>query len=622
MKEKVLDPEAVLLRLIAPILLLLVLPLASPAAMAEPRHGIAMHGEPKMPADFEHFPYVNPQAPKGGELRLGVQGTYDSMNPLIVRGVPAAGVRDYVFESLLARGLDEPFTLYGLIAHAIEVPADRSAITFHLNPAARFSDGAPLTAADVAFSFEVLRDKGRPNHRAYFKKVERVETLGPHLVRFIFKPAEPEPGQPPRSSPSYDREMPLIVGLMPVVPAHVYTHATFERTSLEAPIGSGPYRVGRIEPGRSLTYTRDPGYWGKDLPVNRGRFNFDEITFDYYRDSATLLEAFRAGTIDFRTEEDPARWAESYSIPALADGRILKKEFATGLPAGMTGLAFNTRRSVFKDAKVRQALIAMFDFAWINRNLYHGLFKRTQSYFERSILSTSGRPASEEERRLLAPFIDRIKPEILAGTYRFPTTDGTGRNRANWQLGQSLLEEAGYRLVKGRPVDRLGRQLGFEILAGSTVQERLLISFAGDLQKLGIAARVRVVDSTQYQARLRTFDYDMIQTSWPSSLSPGNEQLFRWAAAAAVAEGSYNYAGVADPAVDAMIEAMLSALNPDGFVAAVRALDRVLLSGDYVIPLFHLPAQWVAHWRHLKHPDTTPLFGYTLDAWWTGKSTD
>jgi peptide/nickel transport system substrate-binding protein len=572
---------------------------------AEPVHAIAMHGAPKQPADFKHFSYVNPDAPKGGRLVLTSFGSFDSLNPLIVKGEPAAGIRDFVIESLMARGLNEPFTLYGLIAETVEVPEDRSSITFNLNPKAHFSDGRAITADDVLFSFEVLKEKGRPNHRAYFAKVTKAERLDDHAVRFTF-------------DASGDREMPLILGLMPVLPRHLIDPKTFDETSLSAPIGSGPYRVAKVDPGRSITYERDPNYWGKDLPVNRGRFNFDEIRFDYFREASVQFEAFKTGQAYLWPDEDPRRWANGYDFPAVKDGRIVKRDFDIGLPAGMTALVFNTRRKVFADPRVRRALIYLFDFEWINRTLYAGLYSRTQSYFERSILASAGRPADARERELLAPYAKYVRPEIMAGTYRFPSTSGTGRDRANQRAAFRLLKEAGYKLEGEMLVDaKTGRQLEFEILAASTAQEGLLLSFARDVERLGLKVNVRVVDSAQYQARLTNYDYDMIQNTWVSSLSPGNEQLFRWSTAAAKTPGTYNFAGVENPAADAMISALLAAKSEENFVSAVRALDRVLLSGDYVIPLFYTPKQWVAYWTRLRHPETTPLFGYNVDSWWS-----
>lgn len=584
--------------------LIVLLALSALSARAEPVHGIAMHGEPKQPADFSQFSYVDPQAPKGGRLVLGSFGSFDSTNPLIVKGEAAAGVREYVYESLMARGLDEPFTLYGLLAETVEVPEDRSSITFHLNPKARFSDGKPVTADDVLFSFELLKEKGRPNHRSYYSKVAKAERLSDHDVRFTFDAGG-------------DREIPLILGLMPVLPKHLNNADTFDSTTLEAPVGSGPYKMTKIDPGRSITYERDPNYWGKDLPVNRGRFNFDEIRFDYFREASVMFEAFKTGQIDLWPEEDPRRWANAYDFPAASDGRVVRKTFDIGLPAGMTALVFNTRRQVFADPRVREALILLFDFEWINRTLYAGLYSRTESYFERSILSSAGKPADARERELLKPYAGYVKPEIMDGTYRFPTTDGSGRNRDNQQKAFRLLKEAGYELKSGKLINKkTGRQLEFEILAASTAQEGLLLSFARDVERLGIKVKLRVVDSAQYQQRLTNYDYDMIQNTWISSLSPGNEQIFRWSASTAKTPGSYNFAGVENPAADAMIEALLAARSEEDFDSAVRALDRVLLSGDYVIPLFHIPKQWLAYWQRLKHPEKTPLFGYSADAWW------
>ncbi len=589
-------------KLIAAVTLALLLFL--PDAHAEPAHGIALYGAPKQPPDFTHFSYVNPDAPKGGRLLIGAFGSYDSLNPLIIKGVAANGIRDFTIESLMARGLDEPFTLYGLVAETVEVPEDRSSITFNLNPKARFSDGTPITADDVIFSLQLLKEKGRPNHRTYFSKVAKAERLSDRSVRFTFDAAG-------------DREIPLILGLMPVLPKHAINPDTYENTSLEAPIGSGPYRVGKIDAGRSITFVRDENYWGRDLPVNRGRYNFDEIRFDYFREGSVMFDAFKSGQIDLWPEEDPRRWANGYDFPAIRDGRAVKREFDIGLPAGMTALVFNTRRAVFKDSRVREALINLFDFEWINRTLYAGLYRRTQSYFERSILASPGRPADAREREILAPFPEAVKPAVMDGTYRFPSTDGSGRSRENQEKAFRLLQQAGYELQGGRLVEaKNGRQIEFEILASSTSQEGLLLSFARDVERLGIKVKLRVVDGAQYQQRMTDYDYDMIQNTWTSSLSPGNEQLFRWSSASAKQPGTYNFAGVENPAADAMIQAMLGAKTEDDFVSAVRALDRVLLSGDYVIPLFFIPKQWVAFWTRLKHPEKTPLFGYNVDSWW------
>jgi peptide/nickel transport system substrate-binding protein len=577
--------------------------LGSLAPRAEPAHAIAMHGTPALADGFAAFPYVSPDAPKGGRVTLGSSGSFDNLNPMIVRGEPVQGIREFVIESLMARSQDEPFTLYGLIAESIDVPETRDRVSFRLDPRAKFSDGTPLTAADVLFSFEALRDKGRPNYRTYYAKVANAEAVSDHEVRFVFKNAE-------------DRELPLILALMPILPRHAMSLEKFDETTLTPLIGSGPYRIAAVNPGRSITYRRDPDYWGRDLPVNRGRFNFDEIRFDYYREGSTLFEAFKTGAIDIRNEDDPALWAKGYDFPAANDGRIVREEMPIGLPAGMTGLVFNTRRAVFADPRVREALILLFNFEWVNKSFFNGLYKRSASYFERSMLSSAGKPADARERALLAPFPDTVRPEILDGTYQVPQSDGTPHNRTNARRAYEILESVGYSLQGGRLADAGGKPLAFEILAATTSQERLLGAFAGDLAKIGIAARIRVVDSAQYQARLKDYDYDMIQFTWPSSLSPGNEQLFRWSSKVAASPGSYNYAGVQNPAADAMIAAMLAAESNEDFVSAVRALDRVLLSGQYVIPLFHAPAQWIASWKRLAHPERIPLFGFNLDTWW------
>jgi peptide/nickel transport system substrate-binding protein len=582
--------------------LLLASLLAGPAA-ATPVNGIAMHGTPKHPPGFTHFPYVNPDAPKGGRLVLGTLGTFDSLTPFIIKGVSPASLRDYVYASLLARSGDEAFSLYGLIAESIELPEDRSAITFHLRPEARFSDGTPITPEDVLFSHAILKEKGWPYHRSHYAKVVSAEKLSAHSVRFTF-------------GAGGDREIPMILGLMPILPRHKMSAETFEHTTLEPPIGSGPYTVVRVDAGRSITYRRNPDWWGRDLPVARGRFNFDEIRVEFFRDAASLFEAFKAGEIDLRVEDDPGRWVEGYRFPAVTEGRVVRREFETRLPAGMSALVLNSRRPAFRDPRVRRAFILLFDAEWINRNLFNGLYQRTESYFERSDLASTGRPADARERALLAPFAGDINPEVLAGTYRFPASDGSGNNRANLQAAFQLLTEAGYRLENNVLV-KDGTPLSFEFLAQTRQQERLILSYARTLERLGIAVSIRQVDTSQYWARLKGWDFDMIQWTWPASLSPGNEQINRWSSKAAEIEGTLNYPGVENPAVDAMIDALLQAEAAQDFVAAVRALDRALLSGEYVIPLFFLPRVWVAYWKHLRYPTILPLAGLEVDTWWS-----
>jgi peptide/nickel transport system substrate-binding protein len=591
-------------KILLSLLLLIAWPLCPSAAA--PVHAIAMHGTPKHGPGFTHFPYVNPDAPKGGRLVLGTLGTFDSLTPFIIKGVSPATMREYVYASLLTRSGDEAFSLYGLIAESVDLPEDRSQITFHLRPQARFADGAAITPEDVLFSHEVLKQKGWPYHRSHYAKVARAEKVSEHAVRFTFDAAG-------------DREIPMILGLMPILPKHTTNLDSFEQTTLEAPIGSGAYTVARVDAGRSITYKRNADWWGANLPVARGRFNFEEIRVEYFRDAASLFEAFKAGEIDMRVEEDPGRWLEGYRFAAVTDGRLVKREFETGLPAGMSALVFNTRRPMFRDARVRRAFILLFDAEWINRNLFNGLYQRTQSFFERSELSSSGRPADARERALLAPFAKDVKADILAGSYRFPSNDGTGDNRANMQAAFKLLTEAGYRLENNTLV-KDGSPLSFEFLAQTRQQERLMLSYARTLERLGIAVRIRQVDTSQYWGRLKNYDFDMIQWTWGASLSPGNEQINRWSSKAAAIEGTLNYPGVENAAVDAMIDALLQAEAADDFVAAVRALDRALLSGDYVIPLFYLPRVWVAYWSHLRLPSVEPLAGVDVDAWWTERT--
>ncbi len=602
-----------LTRLCAALAALAVIAGSTTMARAGSTYALAMHGEPKLPADYAHFPYADPKAPKGGRITLGALGTFDNLNPYTIRGLAPPNMREFVFESLLARSADEPFTLYAWIADGVDVPEDRSSITFHLNPAARFSDGAPITADDVLFTHAVLKAKGWPYHRAHYGKVAKAEKLDAQTVRFSFTPVKDASG-----AETYDREMPLILGLLPVLPKHKLNPDTFEQTTLEPPIGSGPYTVTAVEPGRTLTYKRNPDWWARDLPAMRGRFNFDEVRIEYYRDASSLFEAFKSGEIDLRPEDDPARWIDGYNFPAANDGRVIKSELPTALPSGMTALAMNTRRGKFADPRVRRAFILMFDAEWINRSLYNGAFKRTQSYFDRSALSSAGRPADTAERALLAPFLASVKPDILDGTYRLPETTGSGDDRANLQAAFKLLQEAGWTSRNGK-ISKDGTSLTVEFLAANRQHERLMLSYARNLERIGVTTSIRLVDSSQYFARLKTYDFDIIQWNWSASLSPGNEQINRWSSRAADIDGSLNYAGVRNKAADAMVEAMLNARGEEDFTAAVRAFDRVLMSGEYVVPLFHLPRVWIGHWAHLKHPSTLSLAGFDIDTWWSDR---
>jgi peptide/nickel transport system substrate-binding protein len=573
-------------------------------ALAEATYAIAMHGDPALPRDFAIMPYADADAPKGGRMVQGVLGTFDSLNPFIVKGLPAQSLRGYVFESLMARGYDEPFSLYGLLARTIDTDDGRSYVTFALDPAARFSDGKPVTAADVIFSWQLLRDHGRPNYRAYYAKVTRADALDERTVRFDLGNAG-------------DRELPLILGLMPILAEHAIDAAKFEDTSLARPIGSGPYTVAEIDAGKSVTLKRDPNYWGRDLPINRGLWNFNELRFDYYRDANAYFEGFKTGLYDVRTEHDPTRWQTGYDIPAVRDGRIVKEAFTNGLPKPASTFVFNTRRTIFADLRVRQAIAMLFDAEWINHNFFFDLYRRSASYFDDSELSAYHRPASERERALLAAFPGAVRPDVLDGTWSPPASDGSGRDRKTLRAALALLDAAGYEL-KGTTLRARGsgRPFHFEIMVTSRDDERLALAFASNLARAGIDAQVRLVDAVQYDQRRIVFDFDMMPYRWDQSLSPGNEQSFYWGSAAADEQGSRNYMGVRSPAIDAMIAAMLAARERPDFVAAVRALDRLLISGSYVVPLFYLPEQWVARWSTIRHPGRTSLFGYLPETWW------
>ncbi len=572
-------------------------------ALAQPQYGVAMHGAPKYGPDLTHLDYVNPDAPKGGELRLALAGTFDSLQPFIIKGSAAAG-RQYVFESLLKRVWDEPFSLYGLIAESVEMPDDRSWVAFTLRPEAHFQDGSPITVDDVIFSMETLRDQGRPNHRLFYSKIARTERLGERTVKFIFKEEEA------------DRELPLIMGLMPIVSKAYYSEREFNKTSLEPPLGSGPYRIVKVDPGRTIVYERDENYWGRDLPINRGQYNFERIHYDYFRDGNVLIEAFKAGEYDLRAEPSAERWATNYSFPAVAEGKVKLETLANTRPAGMRGFVFNTRREIFADVRVREAISQLFDFEWTNANLLHGAYKRTTSYFANSELAASGLP-SAAELELLEPFRGQIPESIFSAEFKIPVSDGSGNVRPALRRARALLKEAGWE-VRDRKMTRVsdGRRLAFEILLVSPSDEKIALTFARNLQRLGVQAKVRTVESAQYTFLRRTYDYDMIINRWGISLSPGNEQAFYWGSEAADQDGTRNYMGVKDSAVDAMVEKIVASVDREALLTAMHALDRLLLAGHYVVPLYHLTEDRVAYWDRLGRPEVTPIYGFVLETWW------
>ncbi|MDT2024463.1 extracellular solute-binding protein [Methylocella sp. CPCC 101449] len=573
-----------------------------------PQHGLAMHGAPALPPDFPNLPYANPAAPKGGRLAMGFQGTFDSLNPFNLKaGSTAQGLNTNIFQTLMTRSTDEPFTLYGLIAETIETDADRSFATFRLNPLARFSDGQLITSADLAFSFDLLKRKGRPQHRAAFSLVKSVDVPDERTIRYDLTGIG-------------DRELPLTLALMPVLAKHRTDADKFDDASLDIPTGSGPYRIDQLRPGELLLLKRNPDYWAKDLPIHRGLYNFDEIRIEYFRDGTSFYEAVKAGVLDYREETNPTRWISGYNFPAIHSGQIKKASLPLGGAKGMIGFAFNTRREIFGDVRVREALGYMFDFEWINANLFGDLYRRTKSFFDESELSSSGVPASAEERALLAQWPGSVRDDILEGRWTPPRSDGSGRDRANARKALDLFALAGWRVQDGA-LKRAGRPFIFEIMVTDRNQERLSLNFAQSLQRIGVEARVRQVDEVQYQRRRQKFDFDMMIGTWTASNSPGNEQRNRWSSASAKMESSFNLAGASQPALDGLIGKILAAKSKTDFIAAVRAFDRVLLSGFYIIPLYHAPDQWVVYSRDLVYPErlpkfASPLFGATLDTWW------
>lgn len=577
-------------------------------APAEPKHAIAMHGEPALPADFSHFPYVNPAAPKGGRIDYAAQGTFDSLNPLIVQGDASRGLFDpefgnTVFDTLLQRSRDEPFTLYPLLAKTVETDAKRSFVEFTLDPRARFSDGTPVTPDDVVFTMELLRDHAKPLYQTWIKTVDRMEKVGDNGVRFTF-------------NEQANRESPMLLALLPILPRHATDPDTFEKSTLKPLIGSGPYVVDSVRPGEYVSLKRNPDYWARDIPSKIGFDNYDEIRVNYIRDENAIFEAFKKGVVDIMIEADPGRWATGYNFPAALDGRVVKDTFEKGLPSGMLGFVMNTRRPVFKDRAVRAALAGLFDFEWANQNLYSGAYERTASYFDGSELSAHGHPASDAEKELLAPFPDAVLPEMLTGQWAPPVSDGSGRDRAFIKKGFDALRAAGYSLKGEQMVAPDGQPLAFEILLNGKSGQGIAIAWQRTLQRLGIAVSVRSVDSAQYLQRQQTYDYDVILQRYPSSLSPGAEQVGRWGSASRDAQGTYNFAGVANPAIDALLDRLVKVTDRDDFVTVVRAYDRVLLSGFYVVPLYHQPHQWVGRWSRIRHPEKTPIYGYQLPTWW------
>lgn len=599
---------AVAIRLAAALQMVLLLAVGGVShARAEPQHGIAMHGAPALPADFANLPYVNPNAPKGGTVNYGWLGTFDSVNPFIVQGTGARGIidllyGDLVFDRLMLRSADEPFTMYPLLAKTVETDPERTWVEFTLDERARFSDGQPVTPEDVIFSVKLLADKGLPRYGVSASKIEKMEKVGERGVRFTFKEA--------------DRELPMIMAGWVVLPKHAINVETFDKSTLKPMIGSGPYRLESVKAGDSLTFVRNPDYWARDIPSKRGFDNYDRITLTYYLDENTLFEALKKGLVDVHIEENAGRWMNQYNFPAVTRGDLLKDVFKTGQASGMQGIVMNTRRPVFRDRQVRDAMRDLFDFELANRTIMSGAFTRTQSYFDNSDLSTKGRPASAAERALLAPFPDAVTPDIMEHGWQPPPSDGSGRDRAFLRVGFDKLKAAGFTVENGRLTGPDGKPLTFEIMLKGQENLGIAMAWQQTLRTIGIELTIRSVDPAQFLRRQINYDFDAMVFNYVGTLSPGVEQMTRWGSTAADAPGTFNYAGVKNPAVDALIQAMLNTRDRATFVETVRAYDRVLMSGAYVVPLYFRPEQWVAHWSRIKRPEKTPLIGYQLMTWW------
>lgn len=576
-------------------------------AHAEEHHGIAMHGALKYPANFTHFESVNPNAPKGGEYILGIVGTYDTLNPFILKGTVPLGIRDIMFESLLKKSPDEPFSLYGLVAESLDVAPDRSWIVFNLNPKAKWQDGTPITAKDVAFSYNTFLEHGTPGQQMYYKKVEKVEVINDHKIKFTFK----------KIDGAYDREIPLVMGMMLLIPEHYFIGKDFEKTGLTPLLTSGPYKAVKIEPGRSITYQRDPNYWAKDLPVNKGYFNFDTLRFDFYKNAAVAFEAFKAGNVHSREESDTGKWAQNYDFPAIQKGLVKKVEIPHQHQVGMQAFVFNTRREIFKDPRVRRALAYVFDYDWLNKNMSHGAMTRTTSFFDNTDLAAKGLPEGTE-LALLEPLRAQLPSEVFEKPYTLPTFEKGSRE--NLKIAQQLLREAGWVIKQGKLVnEKTGEPFIFEIILNVPENEKTALPFVRNLKQLGIEATVRTIDAAQYENRRVNMNFDMILHFWGHTLSPGNEQSFYWSSKAADEPGTRNYPGIKSPVVDALCQKITAATEREDLVAAVRALDRVLLWGHYVIPLGHRTKDYIAYWSKIEHPPLGVMGLPSIHTFWEKK---
>jgi microcin C transport system substrate-binding protein len=578
---------------------------ASASGRAEPRHSLSIFGELKYGADFKHFDYVRPDAPKGGRLvtiGTGALTTFDSFNGFILKGDAAQGL-ELLFDSLMVRAFDEPDAMYGLVARSADVAPDRRSVVFKLRPEARFADGSPLTAEDVVASFTLLKEKGHPTIRLQLADVERAEALDAETVRYSFNGER-------------TRDLPLVVAGLPILSKRYYATREFDQTTLEPPLGSGPYRIGDFRQGAFVSYRRRADYWAKDLPVNVGRFNFDEIRYEYFRDRTAAIEALKSGMLDLREEFLSKDWATAYDIPQVREGRLIKLTLPDASPSGAQGFFLNMRRAKFQDLRVRKALGLAFDFEWSNRNLFYGLYTRTESFFENSDMKASGLP-SPEELALLEPYRDKLPPEVFGEPYRPPVSDGSGSDRRLLREAARLLDEAGWVLKDGKRVNAKGEALEIEFLTVEPTFERIIAPFIRNLQAIGVQGYIRRVDAAQENRRRKSFDFDIVTARYVLALTPGVEVRSFWSSQSAATEGSYNLAGISDPVVDALITRILEARSRAELVAATRALDRVLRAGHYWVPHWYKAAHHVVHWDRFGRPPEKPKYQRgILDTWW------
>lgn len=569
-------------------------------------HGIAMHGDLKYPENFKHFDYTNPDAPKGGEIRRASRGNFDSLNPFILKGTPASGLgylgQGLFYDSLTTQSEDEPFSQYGAIAKTIIWPEDRSYVTFKLEPNAKFHDGEAIRSDDVKFSFETLTQQGHPLYASYYGNVTSVETPDEFTVTFRFKDTT-------------NKELALIMGQLPILPKHYWQDKEFNKTTLTPPVGSGPYTIKSLDPGRSIVYERVEDWWAKDKGINKGRFNFDEVKFEYFLDDNVMIEALKSGVFDFRVENSAKEWATAYNGKLFKEGKMVKEMIMHDNPSGMQAFAFNTRRAPFNDIKVREALSYLFDYEWTNKSLFYGSYTRTDSYFENSELASSGLPEGKE-LELLNKFRDQLPEEVFTKEYKIPTTDGSGNIRNNLRQAIRILKSAGWQLKKGKLVNADGKQMKFEILLAQPTFERVVLPFQKNLQRVGIDVNIRTIDVQQYIKRHQEFDFDLIVNSFGQSSSPGNEQRDFWHSSQADKKGSRNVIGIKNPVIDELIELVIQAPTREALVTRTRALDRVLLWNHYVIPQWHLPANRVVYWNKFDFPKGVTTHSLSPNTWW------